>query len=199
MRARGLPPVRVDPVDPLAVACRNHDVVPHARVADHDPGRCDLEAVSFSAGTGTRRDGGPTSVDGPSRRGAHMEERASGTNDQIVSGTPGDMDDRVDREVGMVEVQDGDFEEAPLFDRDRNASYRERWDDIQARFVDDPRRAVQEADELVSMVIGELESSFRDRRETLEAGWQQGQEASTEDLRITLQAYRSFFGRLLKI
>ena len=127
-----------------------------------------------------------------------MDERVAGTNDQIHS-TTGDMDDRIDREVGVVEVQDGDFEEAPLFDRDQNASYRERWDDIQARFVDDPRRAVQEADELVTMVIGELESSFRARRETLEAGWQRGQEASTEDLRITLQAYRSFFGRLLKI
>ena len=63
--------------------------------------------------------------------------------------------------------------------------------------MDDPRGAVREADELVSTVIGELESSFHSRRDSLEAGWQQGDDTSTEGLRLALQAYRSFFGRLL--
>ena len=57
--------------------------------------------------------------------------------------------------------------------------------------------AVREADELVSTVIGELESSFHSRRDSLEAGWQEGDDTSTEGLRLALQAYRSFFGRLL--
>jgi hypothetical protein len=87
--------------------------------------------------------------------------------------------------------------EEPLFQEAETSSYRARWDDIQARFVDDPRHAVQEADELVSTVIGELETSFRTRREALESGWQRGDDVSTEDLRLALQGYRSFFGRLL--
>jgi hypothetical protein len=87
--------------------------------------------------------------------------------------------------------------EAPLFLDDQRSSYRGRWDEIQTRFVDDPRQAVQDADGLVNTVVSDLESSFRTRREALEAGWQRGDDVSTEDLRLALQGYRSFFGRLL--
>jgi hypothetical protein len=88
-------------------------------------------------------------------------------------------------------------ENGSLFSDERRSSYRARWDEVQSRFVDDPRSAVKEADELVATVVGDLEDSFREHRETLEAGWQRGEETSTEDLRMTLQGYRSFFGRLL--
>jgi hypothetical protein len=87
--------------------------------------------------------------------------------------------------------------EAPLFLDDQRSAYRGRWDEIQTRFVDDPRQAVQDADGLVNTVVSDLESSFRTRREALEAGWQRGDDVSTEDLRLALQGYRSFFGRLL--
>jgi len=126
-----------------------------------------------------------------------MDERTTGPDDQITPTTTAEMPDSTDREDGVVEVPVSGIEEGPLFAQDQSASFRQRWDDIQARFVDDPRRAVQEADELVSTVVGELESSFRTRRDALEAGWQQGDDTSTEDLRLALQAYRSFFGRLL--
>ena len=101
------------------------------------------------------------------------------------------------RDPGRVSASDTLAPEAPLFLDDQRSSYRERWDEIQARFVDDPRRAVQDADELVSNVVTELETSFRTRREALEGGWQRGDDVSTEDLRLALQGYRSFFGRLL--
>lgn len=87
--------------------------------------------------------------------------------------------------------------EAPLFQDDQRASYRERWDGIQARFVDDPKGAVNEADELVNAVVTDLEKSFETRRQALEVEWQRGDDVSTEDLRVSLQGYRSFFGRLL--
>ena len=96
----------------------------------------------------------------------------------------------------VLELPQSGTEAGPLFAEEESARYRSRWDEIQARFVDDPRGAVGEADELVSTVSGELGSSFRARRDSLEAGWQQG-ETSTESLRLALQAYRSFFGRLL--
>ena len=94
-------------------------------------------------------------------------------------------------------LPDADTMEAPLFQEDQTSSYRTRWDEIQARFVDDPQRAVQDADELVSNVVAELEATFKSRSEALEAGWQRGDDVSTEDLRMALRAYRSFFGRLL--
>jgi hypothetical protein len=75
--------------------------------------------------------------------------------------------------------------------------YRTRWQSVQAGFVDEPRRAVEQADALVAEVINEMISSFADERGRLEAQWSQGKEASTEDLRIALQRYRSFFDRLI--
>jgi hypothetical protein len=84
-----------------------------------------------------------------------------------------------------------------LVDDDRATGFRERWNDIQGRFVDEPQSSVQEADQLVSEVIRDLEDSFAAQREGLERQWQGGGEASTEDLRVALQGYRSFFVRLL--
>jgi hypothetical protein len=75
--------------------------------------------------------------------------------------------------------------------------YRERWEAIQASFVDAPRNSVQQADALVLEVIQELESLFTTERETLEAQWQRGDDVETEDLRVAFQRYRSFFDRLL--
>ena|SRR5688572_30444984 len=75
--------------------------------------------------------------------------------------------------------------------------YRERWEAIQASFVDAPRNSVQQADALVLEVIQELETLFTTERETLEAQWQRGDDVETEDLRVAFQRYRSFFDRLL--
>jgi hypothetical protein len=67
---------------------------------------------------------------------------------------------------------------------------------IQTAFVDDPQHAVREADELVAAVIQSLASTFADHKRELESQWQQG-EAATEDLRVALRQYRSFFNQLL--
>src|SRR5688572_29653341 len=75
--------------------------------------------------------------------------------------------------------------------------YRERWEAIQASFVDAPRNSVQQADALVLEVIQQLETLFTTERETLEAQWQRGDDVETEDLRVAFQRYRSFFDRLL--
>jgi hypothetical protein len=87
--------------------------------------------------------------------------------------------------------------EAEIIDRTDAAELRERWVDIQTRFVDDPRDSVAEADELVSDAIDAITAHFEGQRETLERRWREGEEVSTEDLRRTLQSYRSFFKSLL--
>jgi hypothetical protein len=76
---------------------------------------------------------------------------------------------------------------------------RARWDSIQVGFVDQPRNAVQDADALVSLTMKRLADAFAAEREKLEHQWDKNENISTEDLRITLQRYRSFFGRLLSI
>jgi hypothetical protein len=74
---------------------------------------------------------------------------------------------------------------------------RGRWTNIQSSFVDEPRKAVQEADQLVRMAIKQIEEGFSAQRSELEKQWSRGDKVSTEDLRVCLQHYRSFFDRLL--
>lgn len=90
-------------------------------------------------------------------------------------------------------------EEGSLVGTRQMEELRGRWSGIQASFVDDPRKAVQEADALVSSAIKQIEDSFRDQRAKLEQRWSKGTDASTEDLRIAVQNYRAFFDRLLSM
>ena len=88
---------------------------------------------------------------------------------------------------------------AALFPPQLSQEFRSRWDQVQIGFVDDPRRAVQQADELVADVMKSLAGSFAEQRRRLEAGLGQDSHANTEDLRVALQSYRSFFQRLLSL
>ncbi len=83
-----------------------------------------------------------------------------------------------------------------LFDNVDVDRFRDSWQGIQTAFVDDPQRAVKEADELVAVVIQNLATTFADHKKELESAWSQG-EPATEDLRIALRRYRSFFNQLL--
>ena len=88
---------------------------------------------------------------------------------------------------------------APLFAADDAQAFRSRWQGIQTGFVDEPRQAVQQADSLVAETIKRLAEVFADEHRTLESQWQEGKDVSTEDLRVALRRYRSFFDRLLSI
>jgi len=85
----------------------------------------------------------------------------------------------------------------PLFPSDQSEGFRSRWQEIQTSFVDQPRDAVAEADTLVADLMQRLASNFSQERERLEAHWDRGDDVSTEDLRVALTRYRSFFDRLL--
>jgi len=86
-----------------------------------------------------------------------------------------------------------------ILPREQTQELGSRWTNIQADFVDEPRRAVQEADKLVASAIERISQTFSEERSRLESQWSRGDEVSTEDLRLALQRYRSFFGRLLSI
>jgi hypothetical protein len=85
----------------------------------------------------------------------------------------------------------------PLFASDQSERFTSRWQEIQTSFVDQPRDAVAEADTLVADLMQRLAASFSQERERLEAQWDRGDDVSTEDLRVALTRYRSFFDRLL--
>ena len=87
----------------------------------------------------------------------------------------------------------------PLFPENEATNFRSRWTEIQAAFVDEPRRAVEQGDALVADVIKRLASTFADERSRLEGQWGRGDNVSTEDLRVALQRYRAFFDRLLSV
>jgi hypothetical protein len=90
-------------------------------------------------------------------------------------------------------------ESTPLFTPDDAESLRTRWDGIQTRFVDEPRDAVEKADALVGDVMQRLTDGFSAERSRLEREWDRGDRVSTEDLRVALKRYRSFFDRLLSV
>src|ERR1035437_1910510 len=87
----------------------------------------------------------------------------------------------------------------PLFADGAAEEFRSRWLEIQTSFVDEPGRAVEQADLLVAEVMRQLAKTFAQKRSKLEPQLVQGEEISTENLRIALRHYRSFFDRLRSI
>jgi len=100
----------------------------------------------------------------------------------------------------MIEQQTTDtMDHASLFAEGETQDFRSKWERIQTGFVDEPRKAVESADALVSSAITRLSQMFTDERAKLEREWDRGDEASTEDLRVALRRYRTFFDRLLSV
>jgi hypothetical protein len=87
----------------------------------------------------------------------------------------------------------------PLFAQNDTQDLRARWEKIQIGFVDEPRKAVEQADELVACAIKRLAEVFAAERNKLEGEWDKSDNVSTEDLRVALRRYRSFFDRLLPV
>jgi hypothetical protein len=96
-------------------------------------------------------------------------------------------------------AEENQAELSPLFSEETEQQFRTQWHDIQTGFVDEPRRAVEQADELVARLMQQLAQSFSDQRTGLERQWEQSDKISTEELRVALRRYRSFFERLLAV
>jgi hypothetical protein len=94
---------------------------------------------------------------------------------------------------------ESDHQGMPLFAANEAEQLHRNWTDIQAGFVDEPRRAVEQADGLVADVMQRLAAAFAKERQMLEQQWDRGGDADTEELRQALQRYRSFFDRLLAL
>ena len=126
----------------------------------------------------------------------HEPEPATETPADVVR-EPEPVADGVEAEPPRVEHESSTAE--MLFAGEDVADLRSRWAGVQAAFVDNPKECVQKADHLVSDLVEHLTTGFAQARSRLEEQWSQGQEASTEDLRVALMHYREFFDRLLAV
>ncbi|MEU3244618.1 hypothetical protein [Streptomyces sp. NPDC006875] len=126
----------------------------------------------------TRRDDAGRDTADADDRSAATGTRATGTGDR--AGGAGDEDD-VPQLLGPQDEE----------------AFRARWQEVQSQFVDDPREAVHTADALVADVMQRLAATFADHKQELEGQWNRGEQADTENLRLALRHYRSFFNRLL--
>jgi hypothetical protein len=124
------------------------------------------------------------------------EHEAALSTDDIARSTADGPGDLLMVENGAGTSRDDEHRE-PLLPADDIDDLGLRWTELQSRFVDEPQDAVQGADALVAELMQRLATMFAGEREKLEAQWSSGDEVSTEDLRVALQRYRSFFQRLL--
>ncbi len=89
--------------------------------------------------------------------------------------------------------------------------YTAQWQEIQFRFVDDPRGSVTEAADVVAQVTAKMEAAIQERQRaieerqraiaeqqrTLRDQWGEGSNADTENLRATLRMYKTFLDQLI--
>jgi hypothetical protein len=160
-----------------------------------------LDRPGIDDGPGDR----PGVKDSPADIARGRATGASGVDRPFVNDGPGDrpgvMDHPSDiaRRATTATAVTDDTRHIDLFPNEELVGYRTQWESIQTGFVDQPRAAVEQADALVSQVVTRLTEVFTRERSTLEGQWTKGDNVSTEDLRIALQRYRSFFQKLLSI
>src|SRR5262245_2295934 len=188
---------------------------PLRRARRHRPGLpggprgldCDRAGPVHHRGS-ARGDGplpGPVRRDGRLRRGSKRRSDAPmSAQDQRRGMDPAAELDEASSDMGTMgsdplddNRQERSSMNEPLLSADDGEGFKDRWERIQVRFVDEPQAAVKEADALVQELMQRLADNFAKERGRLEGQWERGEEADTEDLRTALQQYRSFFRRLL--
>jgi len=138
-------------------------------------------------------------------RASERESRDAGTTvaarpmTQPSTATPGATGPSASDPATASRGESSPADATPLFPAGEATSFRARWSEAQTSFVDEPRHAVEQADGLVAEMMQRLASVFADERSKLEEQLSRGDDISTEDLRVALRRYRSFFDRLLSV
>jgi hypothetical protein len=167
--------------------------------ADYDTGRVDAPRGDRDGGSHAGSAAAAGGVAAGAAAGlAAMHRDRTDADDRGADRADRATDDRAtDDRAAAVAADDRDSAgRERLIPADRARDYSSRWDALKGDFVDEPRRAVRQADELVGELLDEIQQLFARQRRELEQGLDNDQ-ASTEDLRLGLRRYRSFFDRLL--
>jgi hypothetical protein len=176
-----------------------HGQVQHGGELRGDPGLASADTRSdadLTTGSPDRSAAVDAGTGRPDRAAAADAGRASGGTAAGAGAAAVSADAAHHDVASSANGDDGD--RAALVTRDRAESYGARWDAVKGEFVDEPRRAVADADALVGELLDELQELFKQQRTQIEQGLD-ADETSTEDLRVALRRYRSFFDRLLSI
>ncbi|HEV7650938.1 MAG TPA: hypothetical protein VGP26_22560 [Actinophytocola sp.] len=169
--------VRTQPGEPGYADATPGRHVPPAGGVNRDPGYADMAPAGPVSGE-------PGFADAPTDRGAPPTGRVNGEPGSADAATiPGQAGSPSDEDSGAV-----------LFGGVEVERFRGQWRDLQAGFVDNPAEAVQSADRLVDEVLQALTEVFNAHKQELETQWQGGE---TEELRVAMRRYRSFFDQLL--
>ena len=180
---RPAPETRFEPTDRLNLKSERHDVDHELKIEDRIENRREdsIEDAGMDQTANRIANQNPDQSPNPSDRpGPVLAERPA----VAAQSTPA---------AGNASAP------APLFPNNELEGLRNRWSEVQTAFVDEPRTAVQQADGLVAAAMKRLAEVFAEERSKLEQQWDRGDNVSTEDLRVALQRYRSFFQRLLSI
>ncbi|GAB3087668.1 hypothetical protein [Micromonospora schwarzwaldensis] len=182
-----------------------------------EPGLVDPDAVPVAAGadgggSGRHHDtvdpGTATAAAGTATRGAAPGGGAAGATvtggevgavaaSDAAGVTPtGDAADAAVAGAGRATSGAVPADAATLFAPEAAQGFRDRWRDVQLRFVDDPKAAVGEAESLVEEAIEALSTALREQRTRLGA-WQESGSSDTEQLRVAVRGYRDFLDRVL--
>lgn len=139
----------------------------------------------------------------PTQLAANQRDQNGAAPDDVTGLRPADLtatedhhgEDRLDDAPARVTEDD---ESSPrLFQPEAAERFRVEWQQIQTRFVDDPKDAVQDADHLLTEVLESLTGTVTERKHELEEQWHGESDAPTENLRLALRRYRSFVNQLL--
>jgi len=186
----------------LAAAARRPNSVADADVADANNEEAEARRAAREPSAArepdvAREPDAPVGKDAP--RGRWFSEKAGATPTADRASPAADRaSPAADRPPADVATR-SNAELEPLFTPEMAETYRSRWISIQSGFVDDPRRAVRSGDELVAQIMTNLADTFAEERHRVEAQLDSTGEGSTEDLRVSLRRYRSFFERLLSL
>jgi hypothetical protein len=77
--------------------------------------------------------------------------------------------------------------------------FRARWESIQVGFVDDPRTSVQSAAQLIGDAMKRLSEEVATERRKFETSSRRENGKATEEMRLLLRRYRSFFKHLMEM
>jgi hypothetical protein len=169
------------------------------RKTENPQGQADEELTTADlAGTSqrTERDDEASRAASERRTTERVDTRTNARTDESFTSDAGRV---ASRGTAAAPAPALEQETGPLFSGSEANDLRGKWDAIQVGFVDEPRRAVEQADSLVAGTMKRLAEIFADERNNLERQWDKGENVSTEDLRLALRRYRSFFSRLLSV
>ena len=160
-------------------------------------GTTDTKETSHDASTAAQRLGWPLVAEQSRDMASEAETDVARRDDSTANEGERSPDTATEAQSDADRQADtGVGQRTSLIEPERAESYNSRWKQLKGEFVDDPRRAVRGANEVVGEVLDELEELFRRQRTDLEQGLD-SEQTTTEDLRQALIRHRSFFDRLL--